>query len=189
METLVPTTPEPSEEATTVAAPVIDQEKLDLYMHRLRLEQNLPKAVVAGLLAATIAGMAWGTITYVTQYQIGIMAVGVGLLVGYAVRTVGQGLDKIFGIMGALFALLGCLIGNYLYTIGFIADEMGLNFLNTFTSIDLAVVPELMVEVASPMDLLFYGIALYEGYKFSFRQLTEQEILANATPMAAASAE
>jgi len=28
----------------------------------------------------------------------------------------------------------------------------------------------------SPMDLLFCGIAVYEGYKFSFRRLTPQEI-------------
>jgi hypothetical protein len=26
------------------------------------------------------------------------------------------------------------------------------------------------------MDLLFYGIALYEGYKFSFRRLSDQEV-------------
>jgi len=26
------------------------------------------------------------------------------------------------------------------------------------------------------MDLLFYGIAIYEGYKFSFRQIIEQEL-------------
>jgi hypothetical protein len=33
-------------------------------------------------------------------------------------------------------------------------------------------VPELMLEAFSPMDLLFYGIAVYEGYKFFFRQIT-----------------
>jgi len=26
------------------------------------------------------------------------------------------------------------------------------------------------------MDLLFYGIALYYGYKLAFRQLTEEEL-------------
>jgi hypothetical protein len=27
-----------------------------------------------------------------------------------------------------------------------------------------------------PMDLLFYGIALYEGYKLSFRQIGHEEL-------------
>jgi len=27
------------------------------------------------------------------------------------------------------------------------------------------------------MDVLFYGIAIYEGYKFSFRQLTQADLL------------
>jgi len=26
------------------------------------------------------------------------------------------------------------------------------------------------------MDLLFYGLAVYEGYRFSFRQVTDAEI-------------
>ncbi|MBN2684554.1 MAG: hypothetical protein JXR40_04700 [Pontiellaceae bacterium] len=30
---------------------------------------------------------------------------------------------------------------------------------------------EVMKLTFSPMDLLFYGIALYEGYKFSFKTL------------------
>ena len=33
-----------------------------------------------------------------------------------------------------------------------------------------------MVETFHPMDLLFYGIAIYEGYRFSFRELLEDEI-------------
>jgi hypothetical protein len=35
---------------------------------------------------------------------------------------------------------------------------------------------ELMSISFSPMDLLFYGIAVYEGYKFSFRRMTGEEM-------------
>ena len=28
----------------------------------------------------------------------------------------------------------------------------------------------------SPIDLLFYGLAIYEGYKLSFRQITRDEL-------------
>ncbi len=40
-----------------------------------------------------------------------------------------------------------------------------------------AVAWEVLVAMFHPMDLLFYGIALYEGYRFSFRQITEEELM------------
>ena len=33
----------------------------------------------------------------------------------------------------------------------------------------------LLIETFDFMDLLFYGIAIYEGYRFSFRNMTEEE--------------
>ena len=70
-------------------------------------KQNLPVAAVAGLAAAVIGGIAWALLTINTGYQIGYMAVGVGFLVGFAVRL-GNGIDKIFAYTGALLALPGC---------------------------------------------------------------------------------
>ena len=32
-----------------------------------------------------------------------------------------------------------------------------------------------MLETFNPMDVLFYGIALYEGYRFSFWQMPDGE--------------
>jgi hypothetical protein len=45
-------------------------------------------------------------------------------------------------------------------------------------AIDYSLVPQIMIDSFSPMDILFYGFALYEGYKFSFREITEGEIVA-----------
>jgi hypothetical protein len=46
------------------------------------------------------------------------------------------------------------------------------------SGLDVEIVKELMIATFNPMDLLFYGVAVYEGYKLSFRQLTEQDISA-----------
>ena len=35
---------------------------------------------------------------------------------------------------------------------------------------------DLMVATFTPIDLLFYGIAIYEGYRLSFRQIAPDEI-------------
>ncbi|MBD0255212.1 MAG: hypothetical protein ICV83_05790 [Cytophagales bacterium] len=137
--------------------------------------------VAAGVSAAVVMGLLWAVVTVVTEFQIGYMAVAVGFGVGYAVRYAGRGFDPIFGITGAVLALLGCLLGNFFSLVGFAAKSLDRNFLGILSTIDYGMVPAAMMEAFSPMDLLFYGIAIYEGYKFSFRQITEAELLANAT--------
>jgi len=81
----------------------------------------------------------------------------------------GNGVDKIFGVTGAILALLGCLLGNVLSLVGFFAKEEQISYFSALSRIDYTVLPEVMVAAFDPMDLVFYGIALYEGYRFSFR--------------------
>jgi hypothetical protein len=159
----------------------IDEDKLNLYNNQLKLEQNLPMAIIGGLSVAIIGAILWAVITVATEYQIGYMAIVIGFGVGYSVRFFGKGIDSIFGIIGALLALIGCVLGNFLSIIGFVANSENLGYFETLTLIDLSLIPEIMTESFNPMDILFYGLAIYEGYRFSFRQITEEEIIQNAT--------
>lgn len=162
-------------------APIeLDQAKLDRYLDTVKLQQNLTFGLFAGLLAALVGAIAWAALTVATGYQIGYMAIAVGFIVGYSIKFAGRGVDKIYGIMGAVFALFGCLLGNFLSIIGFVANAEGVGFFQVLTLLDYSYLPEIMMETFSPIDLLFYGIALYEGYKFSFRNITEEELIENA---------
>lgn len=154
----------------------LEPAEVALVLERLRSEQHLGKATVAGAAAAALGAAAWAFITVVTHYQIGWMAVGIGFLVGYAVRTFGKGMDRAFGIVGAAMALFGCLAGNLLTACGMVAQQENLGVLDILAGLDAQSVQELMVATFSPMDLLFYGIAVYEGYKLSFRQLSPEEL-------------
>jgi len=158
----------------------IDSDKLNLYVNKLKLEQNLPLAFVGGLSTTLVGAILWAIITVSTEYQIGFMAIIIGFIVGYSVRLFGKGIDTIFGVIGAFLALLGCVLGNFLSIVGFVANSENLGYLETLSLIDFSIVPEIMIESFNPMDLLFYGLAIYEGYRFSFRQITEEEILENA---------
>lgn len=159
----------------------IDQNKLNRYLEQLKLEQNLSNGIAAGLGAAILSAILWAIITVLTGFQIGYMALAVGFFVGYAVRYAGKGLDKQFGIAGAALALLGCLLGNFFSIIGFIAQAQELGYFEVLSMMDISMIPQFMVETFSVMDILFYGLAIYEGYKFSFRQITEEDILRNAS--------
>jgi hypothetical protein len=128
---------------------------------------KLIAAVVAGLIASLIGAAVWAGITFSTGYQIGLVAIGVGFLCGFAVRLAGQGSEPIFGVIGAGFALLGCVLGNFLSAVAYAAKEMQIGFWDLLTQVDLGGVGQVIVGTFQPMDLLFYAIAIYEGYKFS----------------------
>lgn len=179
--------PNASEESTPAAsseprAPQIeiDQQKLDDYLQRLRSEQNLPMAIVGGLGAAVASAIVWAAITVSTNFQIGYMAVAVGFLVGFTVKFMGKGMDQVFGFVGAGLALIGCLLGNFFSIVAYAAQAEGLGYIETLGLIDYGLIPDIMMETFHPMDLLFYGLALYEGYKFSFRTVSEEDIILNA---------
>ena len=139
-------------------------------LEKLKSEQNLPRGVLFAGGAALVGAAIWALITVLTEYQIGFMAVGVGLLVGFAMRKGGQGIEPIYGIIGATLALFGCMLGNILtyYWFGFDMGSLGLSEM-------------IALNFQGTMDYFFFGLAIYEGYKFSFRKVTEAEVAQYAT--------
>jgi len=86
------------------------------------MRNNIPLAIAAGAFAAIIGASIWAAITVATGFQIGWIAVGVGILVGFAVRIAGKGETLTFAVIGAIFALVGCLLGNIFTGIYFISE-------------------------------------------------------------------
>jgi hypothetical protein len=161
---------------TTSAQPAIDPAQTELAMQGFRSEQNLMMGVAGGAAAALAGAAVWAIITVATDFQIGWMAVGVGFLVGYSVRALGKGIDRQFGIAGASLAFLGCVLGNLLAVCIMAAKQEKIPVMDILSQLTPGLAGELMKATFHPLDLLFYGIALYEGYKLSLRQLTPQEM-------------
>jgi hypothetical protein len=164
--------------AASPAEPAVDRAQVTAAIARLRAEQSLAGGLLAGVVASLAGAVIWAVVTDATGYQIGWMAIGVGFLVGIAVRTFGKGFDKVFGVLGAALALLGCVAGNLLAIVGLIAEHQHQPFMSVVQRLDVGLVGQLMGLGFRPMDLVFYGIALYEGYKLSFRRITKQDLLA-----------
>lgn len=154
----------------------IDPAMLSAALEKLRAEQNLSAGLGAAVVAAVVGAAIWALITVTTEYQIGWMAVGVGFLVGAANRWAGKGIDKVFAVVGAGSALFGCMLGNLFTVLHFVGEAQDLGVVQVLTMIDPGAIPDLMIATFSPMDLLFYGIAVYEGYKLSLRELTDRDI-------------
>ncbi len=156
----------------------IDPFKMQTLMQRLKDEQNFLLGFLGGAVAAVVAAILWALISVVADRQIGWMAIGVGFLVGIAVRFFGKGIDKRFGVLGAVLALVGCLAGNLLTVAILVAQQENVEFAQVALALlfDPELVIQIVAETFSPIDLLFYGLALYEGYRFSFRQLSQAEL-------------
>ncbi|HKJ37723.1 MAG TPA: hypothetical protein VJ972_03030 [Anaerolineales bacterium] len=129
-------------------------------------DSNLIMGLIGGGIAMLVSAAIWGAVTYITEYQIGWLAIGIGFLVGIAVKFFGKGKTPIYGIISAAFALIGCALGNLLFYSGFIAREEGAAFLEVFFFFLFS--PAATIEIFSIafdfMDILFYGLAAWVGY-------------------------
>jgi len=133
-------------------------------------------AIVGGLVAAVASAVLWALASATTGIQVGYMALAVGCLVGGAVRLLGRGLDRPFGYLGAGMSLFGCLLGNLLTLCNVVAHGAQVPLTAVLTHIRPADIVAVMIRGFHPLDALFYGIAVYEGYRFSFRRLTEAKL-------------
>ena len=158
----------------------VNQQLVNKRIENMKLEQNLALGIIGGGLCGLAGATIWAAVTYFTEYQIGWLAVGVGFLVGFGMSRMGKGLDKIFGVAGGVIALVSVLLGNFLASIGFLAKYFEVNFLDMLINFNYSLTLELMMETFSIMDILFYGIAIYEGYRFSFRKINQKELLEGA---------
>lgn len=165
-----------AQEPVDVQEPVLTDQQAAMLMQTLHEEQNLLMGSLTGLFAAMVGAGVWAAVTVATEYQIGWMAVGIGFLVGYAMRLAGKGIAPVFGAVSAALSLLGCAAGNLLTFTWFIASAEGMSFMEVAAQLNAAIVIELLASTFEVMDILFYGLAAYFGYKTAFRQVTQADL-------------
>lgn len=86
-----------------------------------------PLALAAGLAAALLAGGLWAMLVFLTGYEIGYVAWGVGLLVGVAMSRVTSRRTQQLAYAAAALAIIGLLAGKIFIfsgSTGRVADEL-----------------------------------------------------------------
>ena len=145
-------------------------------LKKLRRYQSFLYALFGGLLFTVVSSVAWTVITATTGYQGVYMALGVGLLVGLAVRYFGAGIYRIFGIMAALFTLAGSLLGYYLSQTGFLEEvQLAVN-LKVLDYLNPDLMLNTMQDAFVPLDLLFYSLAILLGYLLAIRRINARKM-------------
>lgn len=72
--------------------------------------------------------------------------------------------------------MFGCLLGNLLCICAATASQEQVPPAVAPTHLNLAAILQPLAITFHPMDLLFDGIALYEGYRLSSRRVTQADI-------------
>lgn len=124
-------------------------------------------AIALGLLASLAAAAVWYGAVILTKYQLGVIAVGVGWLVAYAVMFgAGKKRGGALPYVSVGISLIGMVIAQYLivqhYAVKALADEgiTGVRLLPVGLSINL--IYESLK--ADPLTLLFWIIALWQAF-------------------------
>lgn len=157
----------------------INQKDIDTYMEKIQTEQKLWLAIIGGIGVWLIGSILWATITVVTWYQVGYMALFIWLWVGYAFRYLGKWTDKIFGVMSALIAFLSCIVGNILTILVYVSQIQGISYIDAIAAVDWLMLPEVLISTFDPIDFIFYGLAIYTGYKSAFHVISHDDVIMN----------
>jgi hypothetical protein len=123
-------------------------------------------AILAGLVAATAGGIAWGLIVKSTDYEIGFAAWGLGFLTGLAVLTATRGARglPLQGI-AVVCALLGILLGKYLAFVWVLQDSAEDLNVSVFSSKTFDLFRNNLDIVFDWIDLLWVGLAVYTAWR------------------------
>ena len=142
-------------------------------------------AMLAGLVVAVAGGIAWGLISKYTDYEVGIVAWGIGFATGYVVAQASGGRRSAdLQAIAIVNALLGILIGKYL-AFGFAVQEAEAGF-GTQTGLlsgeMLKLFRENLGDVFGLYDILWTGLAVASAWYALRPEQPEQEAEPPAEP-------
>ena len=129
--------------------------------------------LLAGVVAAVLATAIWYGVVAVSQYQVGLVAIAVGFIVGYGVVLGASRRGSVVLVpISVVLTLLALVISEYLivaHFVGQLAPEG--------VTIELIQPPDLIVSVvmdsvrADPLTLVFWAIALFQAFAIPARSI------------------
>ena len=91
--------------------------------------KDIVLAIVGGLIGAIVGGIAWGYLVKSTETELGIAAIGVGVLAGFGVALFSRGTGGVpLQVIAATAAAFGILWGKYLAFVLVGRDFLGAEF-------------------------------------------------------------
>ena len=167
----------PPQPGTHDIAQDVDPVKMELYLQEVRDRQNYSLALLAAIVAAAAGAAAWAAMTVWSEKEYALLAIGIGFLVGFSVRLAGRGIDKPFGVIGALFAFLGVVAGKIGTMVVLLSQKLDISIGQALRILNADIVMNFLKETFSVIDILFYIAAIFVGYKYAFKPIPAEDLL------------
>lgn len=142
---------------------------------RLLRAQSPRAAVTASLIVIIVFSIAWAMLVRATGQVWPWMTVVQAVLLGFAIRHAGRGVDWRFPTIAAVMAIGGALVANIVVSASNTAGELGTGTLTVLRSVTSMTWPVFFTEVFTPADVVYAvsgaGLAAF----FANRRLTRRE--------------
>ena len=125
-----------------------------------------PLAVLGGVAGGAVGALAWWGFTVLTEYNLGLVAIVIGIGVGKGIIwCTGGKRARSLQLLSVVLAALAFVYASYLVDRSFILRALGA----VGQTLPLLPGPGLFVEILragfQPFDLVFLGITVYEAWK------------------------
>jgi hypothetical protein len=121
-----------------------------------------------GLVAGIVGGVVWGLIVKISDYEVGIIAWGIGFVAGTAVVFATRGAKgPQLQAIAVVSALVGILLGKYLsyaFAVQEQADALGLS-IGLLSGDMFRIFRENLSDVFGLFDLLWVGLAVVTAWR------------------------
>lgn len=133
-------------------------------------ESSLIGGLLGGLVGAIAASALWYAVVVITSWQVGLVAIVVGWIVGRGVVFGAGGRGSIpLVAVSAVLTLAALTVSEYLIVYHFIAETLGSDGLISMVQpLDFMVGVAVESVMADPLTLLFWGIALFQSVAIPF---------------------
>jgi hypothetical protein len=147
-------------------------EQLDRQEQTERAHESEIGGWIGGALGAAAGALALGIIAATLGVWLKWLSIGIGFTVALGVRKLGRGSSRHFGVIGATWAFVGCVLAYHLACCILFAREQGVPVMEYVRGVQNW--STFMVDVLGPRDFAIYAAAMAAGYKFSYSNLSDE---------------
>ena len=157
-----------------------DEEKQNNYelAKKLKSEQNLVAAVIAGAVATLLAAVGYGIIVATWPFSYGFAAAGIGVVIGISMQFLGRGISMKFAAVATVYTIAGCLLGNLFRVIMEQVRGTGTSPIDLLTNSSLSTLAEWSVSYVSLIDFVYWFVAVVAAVFLAKRPLSRAQRLA-----------
>ena len=147
-------------------------EQFDRQERTERADESQIGGWIGGILGAIAGAAVVGVIAATMGVWIKWLSVGIGFTVALGVRKLGRGSSRQFGVIGATWAFVGCVVAYHLACCIVFAREEGVPVMEFVRGVQNW--STFMADVLGPRDFAIYAAAMAAGYKFSYSNLSDE---------------